>query len=157
MQITLHAGLVIAPNPAWVRHPWPAPGLRRFVEDLALHFFVRQYVLEVLGQEERGHRGYGPVFAAQANRIGARWAWGPCWSSTAAGATPANRCVPAGHATSPDDFYGADITPALLAMSRGGYRAARRSKPPTANAAVLEFLLWLLQQGQVERVEAVLR
>src|SRR5262245_27111661 len=70
LQIAINEGLVIRPNRDWVRKSWPAEGLRRFVVDLLLRFTVRQHVLEALGEEEAGYRGYGPLFTKEANRIG---------------------------------------------------------------------------------------
>jgi hypothetical protein len=46
-------------------------GRMLFVEDVLLHEAVHQYCDEVLHSPENGHKGHGPVFTGECNRIGA--------------------------------------------------------------------------------------
>ena len=70
MDITLDERIVFAEATRVVRDPWPAGGLVRFLDDLLLGEAVKQFVLEVRGSTEEGYGGYGPLFAAEATRIG---------------------------------------------------------------------------------------
>jgi hypothetical protein len=73
VQITLPADLVFSTNSDWVVHAGPpAQGNWRFLADLLSRFTVQPNILEVLGQEERGYRGFGPLFVELANGIGQR-------------------------------------------------------------------------------------
>jgi hypothetical protein len=71
VEIILNDGIVFGTS-RHVINPLPAEGTRLYLRDHLRRETVRQYVLEVQKDEETGYRGYGPRFAAEANRIGAR-------------------------------------------------------------------------------------
>jgi hypothetical protein len=161
-EITLKKTLVTGTNRDLVVNPWPAEGARRFIDDLLLRFTVQQFVLEVHKTAEEGYRGFGPLFAADANRIGS--------------ALGLQGVIPRRRATGSDEpvcsgwphnvrllkdpqYYGDDVTEALLDLATGNTRAGRRMPaPPTLG--LLELLLYLLggkdMQKSVERLQQLL-
>jgi hypothetical protein len=162
VQITLNEALVFGTNRDWVVSPWPAAGTRRFIHDLLVRFTVQQYVLEVRRTAEEGYRGFGPLFAAEANRIGA--------ALGLQGVIPRRRdpgsdepvCAGWPHNVrllKDAPYYGDDVTEALLDLATGNTRAGRRMPaPPTLG--LLELLLYLLggkdQQKSIERTQQLL-
>lgn len=70
MEITLSERVAFGTDTRLVREAWPAVGLVRFLDDLLLGETVKQFVTEVRGDSEGDYGGYGPLFAAEATRIG---------------------------------------------------------------------------------------
>jgi hypothetical protein len=141
--ITINDGLVIAPNPGWVLNPWPAPGLRRFVGDLLLRFTVRQFVLEIEGARETGHRDYGPLFTKEANRIGLSLGLRQVVVRRRPGhEDDGPPCKGWPHCVRPAGFYGDDVTEDLLILATGGTAGPRSS--PGRHVGLLELLHYLL-------------
>jgi hypothetical protein len=69
-EICLRAEFAIGlPAPGWVDDPL-ALGRLRLMRDVLLHEAVHLHVEEVIGAFEDRHRGHGPVFARECNRIG---------------------------------------------------------------------------------------
>jgi hypothetical protein len=155
LQITLNDRLAIAPNPDWVINPWPAPGLRRFVEDLLLRFTVRQYVLELQGAQEAGYRGYGPRFAEEANRIGLTLGLPPVVVRRRPGhEDDGPPCLGWPHCVRPAGFYGDDITEDLLILATGSTGRPRSS--PGRNMGLLELLHYLLANQRPDDAQRII-
>ena len=71
INIVLSGRVVFGTDRRVVRTDDPdAEGVQRFVSDLLLGETVKQFVLEILGDEEDGWGGRGPLFCREANRIG---------------------------------------------------------------------------------------
>jgi hypothetical protein len=158
MRVTLHRKLVIDPiNRNWVLKPWPAEGLCHFVEDLALRFLVRQYVLEVEHTDENGYEGFGPHFQQHANRIGAEERLSEVLVRRRR-ASDKNKPVCSGwpHNVRGRAYYGDAITQELFDLATGGGEA-KPEAPPSPSLAVMEFVLFLLRENHAEQAEAFLR
>jgi hypothetical protein len=163
-EIVIHQGLTVAPNPAWVLAPWPAPGLRLFVEDLLLRFTVCQAVREGVqadgsrgeGSEESGYGYFGPRFCLHANQIGAKLGL-PQVIVRRAGSQdsglPLAKFWP--HCVRPEGYYGDDLTQAVLDLAAGGNSAGTR-QPAPPSLGLLELLLYLLVQNKAERARELL-
>lgn len=148
VQLTLNAGLVFGTNLEWVVSPLPAVGTRRFINDLLLRLAVRQYVLETLGDEEPGYRGYGPKFVEQANRIGVALGLGPVVARRRG--TVSREQVASGwpHCVRPPGYYGDDITETALGLAGGLTRRRRSFAAPSLG--LLELLVYLLTAGRAD-------
>ena len=156
VQISLNAGLTFGTNSDLVIHAWPpAEGTGRFIQDLLLRFTVQHYVLEVLEEEERGYRGFGPQFVIQANRIGATLGLGPVVVRRRA--SDDQQPIASGwpHCVRPASYYGDDVTEAALELARGSLERARRS-PTTPSQGLLELLLFLLNNGRTDEAQRLL-
>lgn len=70
IDITISERIAFGEDTRIVREPWPTQGVVRFVDDLLICEAVKQSVLEIQGSTEEGYGGYGPLFAAEATRIG---------------------------------------------------------------------------------------
>jgi hypothetical protein len=116
-EIRLARGLVPGISPDWIRDAEPVEGSMRFIEDLLLRLTVRQFVLEVRGTEEVRHGGYGPLFAAQANRVGMHegLAVVAARGLGRGSGVPEARHWP--HCVRPKDYYGTSVTEALRALA----------------------------------------
>jgi hypothetical protein len=152
VEVTFSAGLLTEPNPAWVQNPWPAPGVDRFVTDLQRRLMVRQFVLEVRGADERGYRGYGPLFTEEANRIGEALGLDHVVEHRRGG----NEYLAANwpHCVRPDDYYLDDLTAAAEDMARGT-RNAGRVTPAPPGLGEFELIQALLHRGRIERAREV--
>jgi hypothetical protein len=153
VQITLNAGLVFGSNRDWVVRPWPtAQGTKRFLDDLLLRLTVRQFVVEVVGDDERGYRGFGPQFVAHANRIGGRLGLAPVvkrrWGAD--DTRPVARGWP--HCVRPDGYYGGDVTQAALDLAGDG-TGGSGDAAPTPSQGVLELLQYLLRAGRADEAQ----
>jgi len=154
VQITLNGGLVFGTNSKWVVNPWlPAVGTRLCIEDLLLRLTVRQYVLEVHGTRERGYDGYGPLFGADATRIGATIGLGPVVARNRTGEDyqlakfwPHNVWL-----EKDPRRYGNDVTEALLDLIAG--RSNRlRTEPMPPSLGTWELILRYLANNQAARL-----
>lgn len=152
LQITFNDRLLFGTDGEWVIRPWPATGIRRFIHDLLLRFTTRQDILEHRGAEERGYRGFGPLFAAEANRVGATLGLGPVVARRRGGNEPLAANWP--HAVRPDGYYGDDLTEALLDLAAGTRNAGRRNPAPP-DLGVFEYLQFLLRSGRDDRALAL--
>jgi hypothetical protein len=70
LEITLSERIAFGTDRRIVVEAWPSLGVRRFLSDLLLGETVKQSILEGTGNTEDGYGGYGPLFAAEATRIG---------------------------------------------------------------------------------------
>jgi hypothetical protein len=155
LQITINDGLVIAPHREWVASPWPAEGLRRFVADLLLRFTVRQFVMEVQGAKEAGYRGFGPLFAKEANRISLILRLPPVVVRRRPGHEEGGPpCLGWPHCVRPAAFYGDDITEELRLLATGGTAGPRSS--PGRHQGLLELLHHLLAHGRAADAQRVI-
>jgi hypothetical protein len=161
IQIALNGGLVFGTNLELVVQPWlPAEGgcgegTRAFLDDLLLRFIVQQYVLEVLGTEERGYRGFGPDFTEQANRIGALLGLKPVVARHRGTETRSPLASGWPHVLRRSDYYSGDITEHALDL------ACRHISSPDRTGAVLsegliDLLLFRLNQGKGPEVVRLL-
>jgi hypothetical protein len=155
VQLTLHERLVFGADPEWLRHPWPADGVCRLIEDLLLRLTVRQYVIEHLGHPQEGSYGdYGPLFCEQANRVSVALKLGsvvvrrrPLDGDEVPLAAFWPCCV------RDEDYYGDDVTPRLLERAAGG-RLTGRHGPAPDNLGFYEYILHLLpsEAGRARKV-----
>src|SRR6266545_1209704 len=157
VQTTLNAGLVFGTNRDWVVRPWPpAPGTGRFIEDLLLRLTVRQFVAEVLGADEPGYRGFGPLFVKEANRIGVSLGLAAVVERRRGigDREPVGSCWP--HCVRPALYYGDDVTEGALELARGlGVR--RDATTSAASQGLLELLNFLLNAGRTEDAQRLIQ
>jgi len=154
LQITLNAGLVFGTNPRWVVRPWPADGIRLFIEDLLLRLTIRHYVLEAQKVDETGYDGFGPLFAAKANAIGAELGLAAVgWRYRAGDSLPQARFWPHHVWLAKDPGrYGGDVTDELLSLAAG---TSPRRQPPPPSLAVWELILLYHRLGRPERLATI--
>jgi hypothetical protein len=167
LQIVLNAGLVFGNNRQLVVHPWaPArqhepgdgptgQGTKSFIDDLLLRLSVQQYVIERLGKDERGYRGFGPAFVGQANRIGGALGLMPVVERHRGTdtTTPLARGWP--HCVREARYYRDDVTEHALDLARGPVGAPRRAVAvPTEG--LLELLHFRLATGRVEEARQLI-
>jgi hypothetical protein len=148
VQFSLNVGLVFGTNSDWVIHRWPpAQGTWRFLNDLLLRFSTRQYLLEVRRDEEPSYRGYGPLFAEEANRIGATLGLG----TVMAYRRPQHEVLPLArfwpHGVRPPGYYGDDLTAAALDLASGG-RGKRQTEAAGPSQCLEELCFFLREAGR---------
>lgn len=145
--------VMFATDTRLVREGYPAEGLLRFADDLLLHATVKQYVTEVRGTDEAGWGGFGPLFVAEANRIGDRLGL-PAVQSRRRGFRGTARPVAASWpwALRPDGYYLGHVRLGRLKV------AGLRPRPVTGPAVpgFCEYLLYLAVTGQTARQIEVL-
>ena len=154
-QSLLNARLVFGDDPLWVAEPG-GRGHRRAVEDLFLRLTVQQYVIEVLGGDERRYYGCGPLFLAEANRVGLSMGLGQVVfdrSGPADAGLPICKGWP--HNVRPEDWYSPGITQALLhrLTHPAKERAPAGIAPPTLG--MWELVLFLQAAGRHEDVRSI--
>ncbi len=154
LEITLHRALVFGEREEFVRGEWPR-GWRDFVEDFVLRFIVRQHVLEVERAQEGSYRGFGPLFAREANRVGVRLGYGPVLARHRPGMTEEERWPLAAFwphnvrlISEPLAYEG--VPQHLVDMAAGQVNAAPRLPPPPS-LGLLELLLRRLNETNPER------
>lgn len=156
IDITLGDRVVFPRNRRLVRNPWPAPGTMRFVDDLLLGETVKQFVLEVHGQTEEGYGHYGPLFAAEAMRIGPEIGL-PKVDVIARRRGPLGRGEPVAAfwpwLFRPEGYYGGDVD---LTRLPGGHPRTPSVRPQSVVPGVFGYLLHLAQTGQTARLVDVL-
>jgi hypothetical protein len=158
LQITLHRRLVIDPKRNWVLRAWPDAGMHRFLEDLALRYFVRQFVLEGRKQVDDPPRGFGRAFAEEANRLGRAMGLAEV-QVRRRGPGDHDKFVCTGwpHNVRGRADYGDAITEELFDRAAGGGGEDEADEPPSPSLAVMEFVLLLLREKHAEKAEAFLR
>jgi hypothetical protein len=155
--VVLNEGLVFGTNRDLVLHPWPpAPGTGRMIADLLLRFTVRQSVLEEQDAEERGYDGYGPKFAAEATRIGARLGLPRVVARNRPGDEPEPTARFWPHNVRGDEYYGDDVTEHLIDLAAGVTRSGRR-QPAPPSLGLLEVLYGRLVSGHIDAAKEMLR
>ncbi|MBY0459639.1 MAG: hypothetical protein K2V38_20155, partial [Gemmataceae bacterium] len=132
-----------------VRVPYPAEGTARFVDDLLLHATVKQFVLELHGTTEDTWSGYGPLFAAEANRIGAELGLPPVEPRRRKGRDVAGVASSWPWALRPDGYYRGHVR--FDHLKTGG-RRARPTAPPSAVGGFCAYLLFLATTGRNDRL-----
>jgi hypothetical protein len=157
LKMTIRPDLIFGPDGEFVRGTWPV-GRREFVEDFVLRFIIRQHVLEVEGAEEAGYRGFGPLFTAQANRIGVQLGYGPVVERHRPQMTEEERWPLAAFfphnvrlIAEPLSYDG--IPQRLVDVATGGVTAAPRLPPPPT-LGLLELLLNRINHRHPERAIA---
>lgn len=153
--IVLADRVVFGTDTRVVRTPYPAGGFVRFENDLLLGATVKQYVLEVLGDDEDGWGGYGPRYAAEATRIGELLGLPPVLARRR-GFNGAGQPVAAfwPWAFRPDGYYLGHVR--LNHLRVAGLRADRRIERHAAVPGVYEYFLYLLVTGQTARLTEIL-
>jgi hypothetical protein len=146
--------LVFGNNKERVINPWPAPGSKRFIDDLLLRFIVKQFVLESPDSGAAGYRGTGPMFVSQANRIGKLLGLEPVVTRRHHRGSRAPLASGWPHCVRTDDYYGTDVTQAALELARGNARAKARTG--SSSQAVLEMIQHLLRSGRLDKMESLL-
>jgi len=164
VQIVLKSGLFFDPNnPALVFDPNPdlivqpgftgdgtkGMGTEKFIQDLLLRFTVQQFVLEVEGADERGYRGFGPRFKAQANRIGLKLGLAPVEERNRGTDAPSPLARGWPHCVRPSSYYLNDVTEHALDLARG-MPGLRRRGEAVPTEGLLEVLHFRLSQGRVD-------
>jgi hypothetical protein len=151
VQISLNDRLAFGSKPEWVVQPWPAEGIGRFLDDLLMRLTVRQFLLEVRQEEEPGYRGFGPLFVAEANRIGARLGLAevvcrrrsPCDTRPVANGWP--------HCVRPAEYYRGALTDAALALACGGGTCQAEALVPGVGLA--EMVGYFCTRGRTAQVQ----
>jgi hypothetical protein len=154
LDITLSEAIAFGTNTRVVRQAWPAEGSARFLTDLLLGETVKQHVLEVRGETEGGYGGYGPLYAAEATRIGQQIGL-PSVEPRRRGLRGAGLPVAAfwPWAFRPEGYYLGDIR-------LDGRLVAGMSPRPTRRLAVIpgayEYFLYLVATGRTARLRNIL-
>jgi hypothetical protein len=133
-----------------------AEGTERFIYDLLLRFTNQQYVLEVLGDDERGYRGFGPKFVEQANRISKILGLERVVERNRGtdAPSPLGRGWP--HCVRPASYYGNDVTEHALELARG-ITLARRQPVAAPTQGILELILYRLAQGRADEAQQMIQ
>lgn len=126
----------------------------RFEDDLLLAATVKQFVLEERGTDEAGWGGYGPLYVAEANRIGSTLGLPPV-RSRRCGFRGANEPVAAfwPWALRPAGYYGTAVKlDHLRVAGLNPHCPARLAAVPGA----YEYFLYLLVTGRADRLQRLL-
>lgn len=153
--ITIAERIAFGTDTRIVRDPWPSQGLIRFLDDLVLAEQVKQFVLEVRGETEDGYGGYGPLFCAEANRIGATLGLPPVLARRRAYrgmGQPVAAFWP--WALRPEEYYLGHVR--LNHVKVAGLRQVRISERHAAVPGIYEYFLFLLVTGQSVRLTEIL-
>jgi hypothetical protein len=141
-------------NLNWLRNPWPASGVNKFLNDLVLRFTIRQFVLEVKDSDEAGYRGYGPLFQREANRIGISLGL-PQVSVRRRGHDDEDPpCIGWPHCVRPISYYEDDITEELYVLA-AGITSDRRSAR-VHNVGILELVQYLLVHDRADDAQTLI-
>jgi hypothetical protein len=155
INIVLAERIVFGTDRRVVRAEYPAEGLVRFIDDLLLAGTVKQFVLEQLGTDEDGYGGYGPLFAAEATRIGESIGL-PRVEPRRRGYRGFGQPVAAfwPWAFRPDGYYLGHVRLGHLQVA--GLRQSRRVERHAAVPGIYEYFLYLLVTGRIARLTEIL-
>lgn len=148
-EICVSEGVAFGTNRGVVLTANPGAGLGRFVDDLVLRETVRQFVREVLNDDEAGYDGYGPRFVEHANRI-ARGMGLPTTTVPRLRRGSPPDAVPAARwpwGIRPAAYYGGEVAPPAPrrgSRSNPGPGPAAISRPITVMANTFEYFLEVL-------------
>jgi hypothetical protein len=153
VQISFNARLVFGTNKEWVVQPWPAEGARRFLEDLLLRLTVRQLILEAHDEDESGYQGFGPLFVAQANRIGATLGLAEvvCRRRGPGDTRPVASGWP--HCVRPAGYYAGAVTEAALALACGG--GTNQAEVLMPGVGLAELFAYLCTSGKTAQAQGL--
>jgi hypothetical protein len=152
IDITLSEGVVFGTSPMILR-PSPSAGYLRYERDLLLGETAKQRVLEELGTDEEGYGGYGPLYAAEATRIGEQLGL-PAVAARRRGNRDTGRATAAGWpwAFRPAGYYLGDVRLGNRRAPGSWLGGVARTVTATAN----EYYLFLLVTGQSELLRRIL-
>jgi hypothetical protein len=156
IDITISERIAFEIDTRIVREPWPATGLIRFLDDLLLGETLKQLVLEIGESDEEGYGGYGPMFAAEATRIGPMIGL-PEGEVMARRRGHRGRGEPVA-ATWPWGFRDAGHYLGHVRLSHvlvGGLRTTP-PRTPAVMPGVYEYLLYLVSTNQIVRLTDIL-
>jgi hypothetical protein len=154
IDITISEAIAFATNRNVVRRPFPSEGTARFLNCLILGEAVKQFVVETHHTMEDGYGGYGPLYAAEATRIGATMGL-PRVRARRRGYRDSNLPVAAfwPWAYRDSDYYLGDID--LSSRQIAGLRVYPRSSR-SISTSFEEYYLYLLIRDQVGRLRSIL-
>jgi len=156
IDITLNEGVVFGTSPA-VRRGSPSAGYLRYERDLLLAETVKQFVLEVRGTGEDGYGGYGPLYAAEATRIGERLGL-PAVEARRRGNRGGDRPTAASWpwAFRPSGYYLGDVRLGGRRTTGSWAGGIGRLAGAMATATANEYYLFLLATEQSDRLREIL-